>query len=112
MVVYSAGGPDLVVNSLNAYKQKGKTFIDVVVQNDGNQEAGSFTVKVEIPELGQVLSANIAGLAAGESYRKSFQLKLPGRFKGYLTFKATVDPDNRVAETDEGNNSLERQQAL
>ena len=96
--------PDLVVNSLNAYKQKGKLIVEVRVGNIGKAPAGNFNLRLEVLETGETATASFNDLADGTSTTKSFTLKKAPR--GILTFRATVNFDSRIAESDETNNLL------
>lgn len=96
--------PDLVVSSLNVSKQKGKAIVEVGVGNIGTAPAGNFGLRLEVLETGEKATASISSLADGTSVIKSFTLKKAPR--GTLTFRATVDPDSLIVESDETNNLL------
>ena len=96
--------PDLVINSLNAFKQKGKAVIEVGVGNIGTAPAGYFGLRLEVLETGEQATTSFNSLANGMSVTKSFTLKKTPR--GAMTFRVTVDPDSLVVELDETNNLL------
>ncbi len=96
--------PDLVVDSIT-YTPSAPTLgttlnFAVVVRNQGNAPAGSFTVRLQ--GAGPSQDRTVSSLAAGSSVTLSFSLPLSTSPE---TFTATADVLNQVAESDEGNNT-------
>lgn len=84
------------------------TQIDVTIKNVGNAEAGSFSIGVSYLRddgLGQGTQsgAPVDGLAAGKSVRVAVNYTLPD--PGAVTFTATVDIGDEVAESNEDDNT-------
>ena len=96
--------PDLVVDSL-AYTPTNPTLgttlsFTVVVRNQGNAPAGSFTVRLQ--GAGPSQDRTVSSLSAGSSVTLSFSLPFSTSPE---TFTATADIFNQVAESEEGNNT-------
>ncbi|MBI3929306.1 MAG: hypothetical protein HY319_27415 [Armatimonadetes bacterium] len=93
-------GPDLVIDSVSvkALEWKAGYHILVYVGNKGSQDVkGSF--KVQVQEGGHTRSASISGLRAGESKAITIEVSSPP-----ARVMVTVDPENRVKESNESNN--------
>jgi hypothetical protein len=80
----------------------GNAFYDVVVRNDGRSAASDFDLLLTVNGAARP-AKQVATLAAGA--RKVVRFTAP-RCAAGSTVKADVDPDNRVAERDETDNSL------
>jgi hypothetical protein len=80
----------------------GNIRYDVVVRNDGRSQASDFDLALNVNGLAQPAST-VPELAAGG--RRVVQITGPGCDPG-SQLRVDVDPDNRVAEADETNNSL------
>ena len=80
----------------------GNTRYDVVVRNVGRSQASDFDVALSVNGLAQPARA-VSELAAGG--RRVVQITGPRCDPG-SQLSVDVDPDNRVAEADETNNSL------
>jgi len=98
--------PDLIIAGVD-YSPENPTIgsrvtFTVWVENQGNGAAGGFTVEVR-DSLGRE-SRNISGLAPGRAAQVSFTRQITVASETY-TF--TADPGDRVAESDEGNNTLQ-----
>lgn len=95
--------PDLRVSRITgALAPAGNAFYDVVVRNDGRSAATDFDVVLTVNGTARP-AATVATLAAGG--RRVVRFTAP-RCTAGSTVKADVDPDNRVAERDESDNSL------
>ncbi len=96
--------PDLVVDSVT-FTPSAPTLgtmltFSVVVRNQGNAAAGTFTVRLQ--GAGPSQDRTVASLAAGATTTLSFSLPLSTSPE---TFTATADALNQVAESNEGNNT-------
>lgn len=112
-----AGAPDLVAYAWQWSPDPGKKdqnlFIMVSVTNNGTAAAGQFTVSWLSNQTLPGCSWTVNGLAVGE--RRDLECtfvytsaQYPANSSiFYITF--VVDPDNQVAELDEGNNKKEAQ---
>jgi hypothetical protein len=80
----------------------GNVRYDVVVRNDGRSQASDFDLVLNVNGLAQPAST-VATLAAGA--RQVVKITGPRCDPG-SQLRVDVDPDNRVAEADETNNSL------
>ena len=95
--------PDLRVSRITgALAPGGNAFYDVTVRNDGRSAASDFDVVLTVNGTARP-AATVATLAAGG--RRVVRFAAP-RCTAASTVKADVDPDNRVAERDETDNSL------
>ncbi|MDX6667865.1 MAG: hypothetical protein QOK04_1245 [Solirubrobacteraceae bacterium] len=95
--------PDLRVGRVTGTRLVGGNVrYDVVVRNDGRSRASDFDVVLNVGGLAQPPST-LAGLAAGT--RQVVRITGPRCDPG-SQLRVDVDPDNRVSEADETNNSL------
>jgi hypothetical protein len=95
--------PDLRPARITATRLGGGNWrYDVAVRNNGRSDASDFDVALNVNGVAQPAST-LPGLGAG--LRKVVQFTAPRCDPG-TQVKVDVDPDNRVAEADETNNSL------
>ncbi|RLF14010.1 MAG: hypothetical protein DRJ97_07025, partial [Thermoprotei archaeon] len=96
--------PDLTVEftKLPSEPVAGESYtVEVKVSNIGEREAGAFKVRLEVD--GKVIGEEVVEvLAAGAS--KTVEFTWTPEAEGTYTLKATVDPENAVAESNEANN--------
>ncbi len=99
----AAPKPDLVIDSITytpSSPRVGNTVtFTVVVRNRGSGDAGSFAVELRD---GGTARKNVSGLAAGATYTLYFTKTLSA---ASMTFTAVADPDDRIDEANETNNS-------
>jgi len=99
--------PDLVPvpNENGSFCNKtdgGRSFI-VTVKNQGTVVAGLFTTEVDFYKYGKSGMSTTAMLDAGDLVQLKFLIP-PGCHDPDCEFKITVDVDDVVVESDEGNN--------
>ncbi|MBU7018821.1 MAG: HEAT repeat domain-containing protein [Theionarchaea archaeon] len=105
--------PDLTITDITVRKEMGSpgdavlggdivTFI-ITVENQGTQDAKGFTVTLDV--RGIVQDDTIKALSAGGKTTVEFMYKVA--YPGENPVKATVDPDNKVEESNEKNNVKE-----
>ncbi len=105
--------PDLTITDITVRKEMGSpgdvvlggdvvTFI-ITVENQGTQDAKGFTVVLDV--RGIVQDDTIKALSAGGKTTVEFMYKVA--YPGENPVKATVDPDNKVEESNEKNNVME-----
>jgi subtilase family serine protease len=105
--------PDLTITDITVRKEMGSpgdvvlggdivTFI-ITVENQGTQDAKGFTVVLDV--RGIVQDDSIKALSAGGKTTVEFMYKVA--YPGENPVKATVDPDNKVEESNEKNNVME-----
>ncbi len=82
------------------------TTVTFTIANTGPVDAGAFKVLVQAdPGLAQQGTVNVASLAAGATTTLTIALPAGGNcFNPDCTICITVDSDNEVVESDEGNN--------
>ena len=107
IVIASAEGPDLVVNSLSFTPANPTNEEDVLAQftltNNGDQTSGVFSYRLLYNGI-EVTRPAVASLNPGESVSLSYDLKTNP--VGTVPIAIEVDPDNAISESDETNNSL------
>ena len=101
--------PDLTVTSLAGDKtlyEAGETItITVTVKNSGYSTSSATTVRLTVQDIG-TFSANVSALDAGASRTVAFTCTAPTSLTPQtVIMTATVDPNNQVEESNEGNNS-------
>ncbi len=101
--------PDLTVTSLTGEKslyEAGETVtVSVVVKNTGSTSSAATTVRLTVPNIG-TFSGNLAVLGADTSRTVTFTFIAPTALNAQsITVTVYVDPDNKVAESNESNNS-------
>ncbi len=82
------------------------TTVTFTIANTGTVDAGPFKVLVQAdPGLAQQGTVNVASLAAGATTTLTIPLPAGGNcFDSDCTICITVDSDNEIVESDEGNN--------
>jgi len=82
------------------------TTVTVTIVNTGSVDAGPFKVLVQAdPGLAQQGTISVSGLAAGANTTLTIALPPGGNcFDSDCTICITVDSDNEVVESNEGNN--------
>lgn len=101
--------PDLTVTSLagdKALYEAGEAItITGTVKNSGYSPSAATTVRLTVQDIG-TFSANVSALNAGASRIVTFTCTAPTSLTPQtVTMTATVDPNNQVEESNEGNNS-------
>lgn len=98
--------PPVVDCSLVAAPGSCATTVTFTIANTGTVDAGPFKVLVQAdPGLAQQGTVNVAGLAAGATTTLTITLPAGGNcFDSDCTICITVDSDNEVIESNEGNN--------
>ena len=89
---------DLVVSSVAA----AGTALQVTVKNQGDAKAGNTTVRLFVGGT-FLANLNVAALDPGQSATVSYPANLG---PASVSVKATVDPDNTVAESNDSNNDM------
>lgn len=105
-VAAGGDGADLVIDSvlLNpASPLPGQSFtVTVLVRNQGTAAAGPFSISTTFQPGGVPVSGTSNGIPGGSAAGVTFTTSVNG--SGAFTINMVVDPDNRVVETNEGNN--------
>jgi len=101
--------PDLTVSSLysdkSAYEAGETVTITACAANIGNLSAQLTTMKLEISGIG-TQTKNVPALAVNGSSTLTFTFTAPTALtQQTVTLKATIDPDNTIAESNENNNT-------
>lgn len=101
--------PDLTITALSGDKslyEAGDTVtVSATVKNIGPTFAGATTVRLTAPNIG-TFSTSLSALSAGASRTLTFTFTAPTALSPQsITVTAYADPDNRVAESNESNNS-------
>lgn len=101
--------PDLTVTALSGNKtqyEAGETVtVSAVIKNIGPTSASATTVRLTVPNIG-TFSKNLSALSAGASRTVTFTFTAPTSLSPQsITATAYTDPDNRVTESNEGNNT-------
>jgi subtilase family serine protease len=101
--------PDLTVTALSGDKslyEAGDTVtVSATVKNIGPTSAAATTVRLTVPNIG-TFSTSLSALNAGASRTVTFTFTAPTSLNPQsITVTAYADPDNRVAESNENNNS-------
>jgi hypothetical protein len=101
-----AGGPDLTVVGVStspaAPRQGDAVQVEVEIANEGSGGAGPFTVTWQESASGARTTFYVNGLAGNEVRA----LSVPWHpVEGTYAWSATIDPDDRVDEADEENNT-------
>lgn len=101
--------PDLTVTALSGDKslyEAGDTVtVSATVKNIGPTSAAATTVRLTVPNIG-TFSTSLSALSAGASRTVTFTFTAPTSLNPQsITVTAYADPDNRIAESNEGNNS-------
>lgn len=101
--------PDLTVTALSGDKslyEAGDTItVSATVKNIGPTSAAATTVRLTVPNIG-TFSTSLSALSAGASRTVTFTFTAPTSLNPQsITITAYADPDNRIAESNEGNNS-------
>ncbi len=101
--------PDLTVTALSGDKslyEAGDTVtVSATVKNIGPTSAAATTVRLTVPNIG-TFSTSLSALSAGASRTVTFTFTAPTSLSPQsITVTAYADPDNRIAESNEGNNS-------
>ena len=85
----------------------GQNYLDLAVINAGSASAGEFQACLSV-DGEQLHCWQSAGLGAGEVFTVEDWVYSANRGAGSHHFALSVDPMNSVAESDEGNNTAER----
>lgn len=101
--------PDLTITALAGDKslyEAGETVtISATVKNIGPTSAGATTVRLTVPNIG-TFSTSLSALSTGASRTVTFTFTAPIALSSQsITVTAYADPDNRVVESNESNNS-------
>ena len=101
--------PDLNVTALSSDKslyEAGDTVaVSATVKNIGPTSAGATTVRLTVPNIG-TFSTSLSALGTGASRTVTFAFTAPTSLSPQsITVSAYADPDDRIAESNEGNNS-------
>jgi hypothetical protein len=101
--------PDLTVMSLTGDKalyEAGETVtVSAVVKNIGPTSAAATTVRLTVPNIG-TFTQNLSALSAGASQTVTFTFTAPPSLSPQsIIITAYADPDNRIVESNESNNS-------
>ena len=101
--------PDLTIMSLTGDKslyEAGETVtVSATVKNIGPTSAGATTVWLTVPNIG-TFTQNLPALSAGASQTVTFTFTAPTALSPQsIAVTAYADPDNRVVESNENNNS-------
>ena len=98
------GAPDLIPipDPKGSFCRRKDSTLTVTVKNQGDSAAGPSTTQVDFLVFGKV-SQPTPALAPGASVDLTFQIP-PGCFNPDCEFVITVDVNNEVDESDEGNN--------
>ena len=101
--------PDLTVTALSGDKslyEAGDTVtVSATVKNIGPTSAGATTVRLTLPNIG-TFTQSLSALGAGASRTVTFAFTAPTSLSPQsITVTAYADPDNRIAESNESNNS-------
>ncbi len=101
----TTGQPDLVITGVDRKQTDGGPVVGYVVKNNGNAEARNFVCKLYANGV-QKATDSIASLAAGAEVAREFT----GWVINPVTpvIKVVADANNTVAESNEGNNEMER----
>jgi subtilisin family serine protease len=99
------GKPDLipVPDEKGFFCKREDSMLIVTVKNQGTRVADSSTTKVDFFKYG-VVTKQTPSLAPSQSVDLSFKIPT-GCFDSDCEFQITVDADNNVVESDEGNNT-------
>ncbi len=88
--------------------QKEKIYMQAIIRNSGNMDAGIFKVKwwssVNAPKPAYEITIN--SLDAGKQQILNFQYNGYTSWYGNITSKLEVDSDNTISESNENNNTL------
>jgi subtilase family serine protease len=101
--------PDLTVTALSGDKslyEAGDTVtVSATVKNIGPTSAAATTVRLTVPNIG-TFSTSLSALSAGASRTVTFTFTAPTSLSPQsITVTAYADPDNRIVESNESNNS-------
>ncbi len=101
--------PDLTVTALsgdNSLYEAGDTVtVSATVKNIGPTSAAATTVRLTVPNIG-TFSTSLSALSAGASRTVTFTFTAPTSLNPQsIIITAYADPDDRIAESNEGNNS-------
>lgn len=101
--------PDLSISALSSdkslYEAGEMITISATVKNIGQTTAAATTVRLAVPNIG-TFNQNLPALSAGASQVVRFTLIAPTLLSSQsITVTAYADPDNKVAESNESNNS-------
>lgn len=101
--------PDLTITSLTGDKllyEAGETVtVSATVKNIGPTSAAATTVRLTVPNIG-TFTKSLSALSANASQTVTFTFTAPTSLSPQsITVTAYADPDNRIAESNEGNNS-------
>ena len=101
--------PDLTVTALSGdkslYEAGDMVTVSATVKNIGPTSAAATTVRLTVPNIG-TFSTSLSALSAGASRTVTFTFTAPTSLSPQsITVTAYADPDNRVAEGNESNNS-------
>ncbi len=101
--------PDLTITSLTGDKslyEAGETVtVSAMVKNNGATSSAATTVRLTVPNIG-TFTQNISGLSAGASRTVTFMFTAPTALNAQsIMVTAYADPDNKVDESNESNNS-------
>lgn len=101
--------PDLTVTALSGNKaqyEAGETVtVSAVIKNIGPTSALATIVRLTVPNIG-TFTKNLSALSAGASRTVTFTFTAPTSLSPQsITVTAYADPDNRVTESNESNNT-------
>ena len=101
--------PDLTITSLTGDKslyEAGETVtVSAMAKNTGATSSAATTVRLTVPNIG-TFTQNISGLSAGASRTVTFTFTAPTALNAQsIMVTAYADPDNKVDESNESNNS-------
>ncbi len=101
--------PDLTITALTGdkslYEAGEAVTVSAVVKNTGATSSAATTVRLTVLNIG-TFSGNLAVLGAGASRTVTFTFTAPTALNAQsITVTAYADPDNKVTESNESNNS-------
>ncbi len=101
--------PDLTITALagdkSLYEAGDTVTVSATVKNIGPTSAGATTVRLTVPNIG-TFSTSLSALGVGASRTVTFTFTAPTALSPQsITVTAYADPDNRIAESNESNNS-------
>lgn len=99
--------PDLTIAGVRAEQDDERRVerVVVTVRNQGQAAARAASVEARSPWDGQVRTEMTKALAVGSAQDVAFELPLPAGAAGTGEVAVAVDPDQRIGESDEGNNA-------
>jgi subtilase family serine protease len=101
--------PDLTITALagdkSLYEAGDTVTVSATVKNIGPTSAGATTVRLTVPNIG-TFSTSLSALGVSASRTVTFTFTAPTALSPQsITVTAYADPDNKIAESNESNNS-------